>query len=192
MALTDHTTLWAIADTAHLKSGETIQIQGGAGGVAAFGIQLAKHLGAAVITTASAGNHPARTLPIDRVEYDVAIGSCGGKLLNIVVDDPIGVVWIAPAPEGFRPPRTDVETLRPNVTRDHAHLEPMLALLYAGAVRPPTIVRYKLCRRKRSGSTQRIAPPAGRAGIRGPPSGARMPPALPSAHSSSPIMGHSS
>jgi NADPH:quinone reductase-like Zn-dependent oxidoreductase len=63
MALTDHTTLWAIADTAHLKPGETIQIQGGAGGVAAFGIQLAKHLGAAVITTASAGNHPARTLP---------------------------------------------------------------------------------------------------------------------------------
>jgi NADPH:quinone reductase-like Zn-dependent oxidoreductase len=63
MALTDHTTLWAIADTAHLKPGETILIQGGAGGVAAFGIQLVKHLGAAVITTASAGNHPARTLP---------------------------------------------------------------------------------------------------------------------------------
>jgi hypothetical protein len=54
------------------------------------------------------------------------------------------LVWIAPAPEGVRPPRTDVETLRPNVIRDHAHLDRMLALLYAGAVRPPTIVRYKL------------------------------------------------
>jgi NADPH:quinone reductase-like Zn-dependent oxidoreductase len=36
-----------------LKAGETILIQGGAGGVAGFGIQLAKHLGATVITTAS-------------------------------------------------------------------------------------------------------------------------------------------
>jgi NADPH:quinone reductase-like Zn-dependent oxidoreductase len=54
------------------------------------------------------------------------------------------LVWIAPAPEGFRPPRSDVETLRPNVLRDRAHLERMLALLDAGAVRPPTIVRYKL------------------------------------------------
>jgi len=54
------------------------------------------------------------------------------------------LVWIAPAPEGFRPPRNDVETLRPNVKRDRVHLERMLALLDAGAVRPPTIVRYKL------------------------------------------------
>jgi NADPH:quinone reductase-like Zn-dependent oxidoreductase len=54
------------------------------------------------------------------------------------------LVWIAPAPEGFRPNRSDIETLRPNVIRDRAHLERMLALLAAGAVRPPTIVRYKL------------------------------------------------
>src|SRR5215831_15921071 len=57
IALTSLTALWAIEDTARLKSGETILIQGGAGGVAGFGIQLAKHLGAMVITTASAGNH---------------------------------------------------------------------------------------------------------------------------------------
>jgi NADPH:quinone reductase-like Zn-dependent oxidoreductase len=54
------------------------------------------------------------------------------------------LVWIAPAPEGFQPTRKDVETLKPDVTRDRAHLERMLALLDAGAVRPPTIVRYKL------------------------------------------------
>lgn len=54
------------------------------------------------------------------------------------------LVWIAPAPEGFRPPRGDVETLRPTVMRDRAYLERMLALLDAGAVRPPTIIRYKL------------------------------------------------
>src|SRR3984893_7658761 len=36
----------AIEDTLKLQSGETILIQGGAGGVASFAIQLAKHLGA--------------------------------------------------------------------------------------------------------------------------------------------------
>ena len=54
------------------------------------------------------------------------------------------LVWIAPAPEGFQPTRNDVQTLRPDVKRDRAHLERMLALLAAGAVRPPAIVRYKL------------------------------------------------
>ncbi len=52
------------------------------------------------------------------------------------------LVWIAPAPEA--PHRTDVETLKPDVKRDRAHLERMLTLLKAGAIRPPTIVHYKL------------------------------------------------
>jgi len=161
MALTGLTALWAIEDTARLKPGETILIQGGAGGVAGFGIQLAKHLGATVITTASTGNHSyVRSLGADRVvDYNVedfatAVSNCdvvfdtvGGKVRAgcYAVLRPGGrLVWIAPAPEGFRLPRTDVETLRPNVMRDRAHLERMLALLDAGAVRPPKIVRYKL------------------------------------------------
>src|SRR6266481_6052352 len=161
MALTSLTALWAIEDTAHLKAGETILIQGGAGGVAGLGIQLAKHLGAKVITTASAGNHPyVRSLGADHViDYNVedfatAVSNCdvvfdtvGGNVRagSYAVLKPGGrLVWIAPAPEGFRPTRTDVQTLRPNVIRDRAHLERMLALLDAGVVRPPTIVRYKL------------------------------------------------
>src|SRR6266446_3043950 len=161
MALTSLTAIWALEDTAKLKAGETILIQGGAGGVAGFGIQLAKHLGATVITTASAGNHPyVRGLGADRVidynveDFSTVVSNCdvvfdtvGGTVRagSYAVLKPGGrLVWIAPAPEGFRPPRTDVETLRPNVMRDRAHLERMLALLDAGAVRPPTIVRYKL------------------------------------------------
>jgi len=42
------------------------------------------------------------------------------------------------------PPRKDVQTLRPNVARDRAHLERMLSLLDLGAVWPPAITRYKL------------------------------------------------
>src|SRR6185369_13613545 len=51
------TALVSVEDTLQLKAGETILIQGGAGGVASFAIQAAKHIGARVITTASKANH---------------------------------------------------------------------------------------------------------------------------------------
>src|SRR5262249_53569827 len=56
VALTGLTAVNSIADTLKLQRGETILIQGGAGGVAGFAIQFAKHLGARVITTTSAVN----------------------------------------------------------------------------------------------------------------------------------------
>jgi NADPH:quinone reductase-like Zn-dependent oxidoreductase len=161
MGLTSLTALWAIEDTAQVKAGETVLIQGGAGGVAGFAIQLAKHLGATVITTASATNHDyVRYLGADQViDYNVedfskAIGNCdvvfdtvGGdvRARSYDVRKPGGrLVWIAPAPQGFQPTRNDVQTLRPNVARDRAHLERMLSLLELGAVSPPAITRYKL------------------------------------------------
>src|SRR4029077_7624780 len=57
LALIGLTALVSVEDTLKLKSGETILIQGGAGGVAGFAVQVAKHIGARVITTASAANH---------------------------------------------------------------------------------------------------------------------------------------
>jgi NADPH:quinone reductase-like Zn-dependent oxidoreductase len=161
LGLVSLTALTAIEDTAHLKAAQTILIQGGAGGVAGFAVQLAKHLGAKVITTASAGNHAyVRRLGADQViDYnaedftkigpvcDVVFDTVGGNVRagSYAVLKPGGkLVWIAPAPEGFKPPREDVETLRPDVKRDRAHLEQLVALLKAGAVRPPAIHRYKL------------------------------------------------
>jgi NADPH:quinone reductase-like Zn-dependent oxidoreductase len=50
-------TAWqALVEKANLKPGEKVFIQAGTGGVGTFAIQLAKHLGAAVATTASAAN----------------------------------------------------------------------------------------------------------------------------------------
>jgi NADPH:quinone reductase-like Zn-dependent oxidoreductase len=161
MGLTSLTALWAIEDTAKLQAGETILVQGGAGGVAGFAIQLSKHLGATVVTTASAANHDyVRGLGADRViDYrtqdvaaevsgcDVVFDTVGGdvRAASYAVLKPGGrLVWIAPAPEGYAPPRDDVQTLRPAVARDRAHLERMLALLAAGAVWPPAIIRFKL------------------------------------------------
>jgi NADPH:quinone reductase-like Zn-dependent oxidoreductase len=160
-ALISLTALTAVEDTLHLKAGETILIQGGAGGVAGFAVQLAKHIGATVISTASAGNLDyVRGLGADRViDYnkedftsigpvcDAEFDTVGGnvRLGCYKVLKPGGrLAWIAPAPEGFEPDRKDVATLRPDVKRDRAHLERMLALVAAGAVRPPVIHHYKL------------------------------------------------
>jgi len=147
--------------TTKLKRGETILVQGGAGGVAGFAIQLAKHIGATIVTTASARNHDyVKSLGADRViDYntedftrsvsncDVVFDSVGGEVQVrcYAVLKPGGrLVWIAAAPAGFQPSREDVEVLRPRVARDRAHLLRMIELYEAGAVWPPAITRYKL------------------------------------------------
>ena len=161
LGLISLTALTAIEDTLHLKAGETILIQGGAGGVAGFAVQLAKHIGATVISTASAGNLDYVTkLGADRViDYnkddftnigpvcDAVFDTVGGQVRAgcYTVLKPDGrLAWIAPAPEGFVPDRKDVQTLRPDVIRDRAHLERMLELLAAGAVSAPAMHHYKL------------------------------------------------
>ncbi|MGC4094587.1 MAG: NADP-dependent oxidoreductase [Polyangiaceae bacterium] len=51
-------TAWqALVDLAALQAGQKVLIHAGSGGVGTFAIQLAKHLGAQVTTTASAKNH---------------------------------------------------------------------------------------------------------------------------------------
>ena len=161
MALTGITAIWALEDTAKLQPGETILIHGGAGGVAGFAIQLARHLGATVITTASQRNHDyVRSLGADRViDYnsedftsrvaacDVVFDTVGGEVQArsyAVLRSGGRLVWIAPAPAGFQPPRSDVEVLRPLVARDRAHLERITGLLAARAVWPPHITGYPL------------------------------------------------
>jgi len=163
LALVSITAEWALEDTAKLQAGETVLITGGAGGVAGFAIQLAKHLGARVITTASAANLDyVRELGADRaIDYraedisrtvsgcDVVFDTVGGDVRPgcYAVLKPGGrMVWVAPAPAGFQPPRSDVQTLRPGVARDRAHLQRMLALVDAGAVKPPPITLYPLAK----------------------------------------------
>ena len=68
LALTGLTALDSVENTLKLKRGETILIQGGAGGVAGFAIQLAKHIGARVISTTSTANVDyVRSLGADQV-----------------------------------------------------------------------------------------------------------------------------
>lgn len=160
-ALTGLTAVWSIEDTAKLQSDEKILIQGGAGGVAGFAIQFAKHIGAYVITTASASNHEyVRSLGADEVidynaqdfgetisDCDVVFDTVGGEvqLGSYRVLKPGGrLVWIAPAPEGSEVPRDDVEVLRPTVKRDRQHLGRAAQLVSDGTVKPPEMTHFKL------------------------------------------------
>ncbi len=155
------TALVSVEDTLHLKSGETILIQGGAGGVASFAIQLAKHLGARVITTASAANHDyLRSLGADQIiDYnqqdfvkvvsgcDAVFDTVGGEVAtrSFSVLRPGGrAAFIASGNAAPNPPRGDVVSLRPKVGRDRAHLDRTFALVTSGAVRVPEITLFSL------------------------------------------------
>jgi NADPH:quinone reductase-like Zn-dependent oxidoreductase len=161
LALAGLTAICTIEDTLKLKAGETILIQGGAGGVASFAIQLSKHLGARVITTASASNHDyLRKIGADEiidynaVDFTTAVKNCdavfdtvGGDVAqrSFAVLKPGGrAAFIASGAQAPKPNRSDVAALRPNVGRDRPHLERIVELVAAGAVRPPEVTRYKL------------------------------------------------
>jgi NADPH:quinone reductase-like Zn-dependent oxidoreductase len=163
IALTGLTALISIEDTLKLKRGETILIQGGAGGVAGFAIALAKHIGARVITTASASNHDyVRKLGADEVidyrsqdftkvvkNVDAVFDTVGDDVMerSYAVLKPGG--RLASVGAGFTlppPPRADVTALRPKVDRDRPHLDRVAELVTKGIVPLPEIVQYPLAK----------------------------------------------
>ena len=163
LALIGLTALRSVEDTLKLKSGETILIQGGAGGVAGFAIQLAKHLGARVISTTSTANLGfVRDLGADEViDYkttdftkvvkncDAVFDTVGGDVAmrSFAVLKPGGrAAFIASGGQAPKPDRSDVTALRPAVGRDRPPLERIAELYRSGAVRPPHVTLYDLPR----------------------------------------------
>jgi NADPH:quinone reductase-like Zn-dependent oxidoreductase len=161
LALTGLTAQNSVEDTLKLKRGETILIQGGAGGVAGYAIQLAKHLGAKVISTTSTANVDyVRSLGADQViDYskddftkigqvcDAVFETVGGEVAakSYEVLKPGGrAAFIASG--GKAPPsaRSDVQGLRPPVPRTRAAMERVAELFAQGAVKAPEIKFYKL------------------------------------------------
>jgi len=157
------TALISIEESIRLKKGETILIQGGAGGVAGFAIALAKHIGARVITTASAANHDyVRKLGADEaIDYrtqdftklvrgcDAVFDTVGGD----VTEKSFAVLraggrLASVAAGGAAPisPRADVTSLRPKVDRDRPHLDRVGELVAQGIVPLPEIVEYPLAK----------------------------------------------
>lgn len=82
-----------IVDRANLQAGQTVLVQGGAGGVGHVSVQLARALGAKVFATASGGNQDVLVqfgaTPIDYATQTVEqyVGSCtDGEGFDLVVD----------------------------------------------------------------------------------------------------------
>ena len=161
LALTGLTAINSVEDTLKLQRGETILIQGGAGGVAGFAIQFAKYLGARVITTCSAANVDyVRSLGADQViDYnaqnftrvvsgcDAVFDTVGGDVAkqSFAVLKPGGrAAFIASGAEPPKPDRSDVTALRPPVPRSRKAMERIAELYVAGAVKPPEVKLYKL------------------------------------------------
>jgi NADPH:quinone reductase-like Zn-dependent oxidoreductase len=161
LALIGLTALVSIEDTIELKPGETILIQGGAGGVASFAIQLAKHIGARVISTTSAGNVDyVKSLGADQVidynaqdftevvsQCDAVFDTVGGDVAtrSFSVLKPGGrAAFIGSGGRAPASPREDVRSLRPKVGRDREHLERIAELVAAGAIRAPEVKTYSL------------------------------------------------
>src|SRR5436190_4169831 len=161
IALIGLTAVISIEETLKLKRGETILIQGGAGGVAGFAIALARHIGAHVITTASTSNHDyVRKLGSDEVidcrtqdfskavkGLDAVFDTVGGEVTqqSFAVLKPGGrLASIAGGGTAPATTRTGVKSLRPKVDRDRRRLDRVAELVAKGAVPLPDIVEYPL------------------------------------------------
>jgi NADPH:quinone reductase-like Zn-dependent oxidoreductase len=155
-------TAWQVlVERAQIKPGQKVLIHAGSGGVGTFAIQLAKHLGARVITTASAANLPyLRDIGADQVidynttdftkavkNVDAVFDTVGGDVAtrSFAVLKPGGrAAFIASGSKAPTPERSDVTSLRPIASRDRPVLERVAALYQAGVIRKPEVKLYKL------------------------------------------------
>ena len=160
LGLAGLTALVSVEDTLQLQAGETILIQGGAGGVAGVAVELAKHIGAHVITTARAANHDyLRSLGADElIDYeardftkigrvcDAVFETVGGEVAtrSFEVLKPGGRIAFIASGAGLPSPSPEFTSLRPRVDRDRDHLERLAELYEAGAIHSPEITRYSL------------------------------------------------
>jgi len=161
VALIGITAVVTLESTLQLKAGERILVQGGAGGVGGFAVQLARHLGATVATTASSANHAyIRNWGVDHIidyqahdftqhikDCDAVFDTVGGAVAQDcfrVLRSGGRAAFIASGPEAPASPRADVQALRPQVVRKRAHLQRVLSLLQTGAVALPEITAFDL------------------------------------------------
>lgn len=104
-AVTAAATAWqALTEVAHVQAGQRVLIQGGAGGVGSFAVQMAHKLNAHVITTASgAGLHIARDLGADQV-IDYTAGPLQSQTTDVdIVIDTVGGAVEAQSLDILRP-----------------------------------------------------------------------------------------
>ncbi len=147
-------TAWiSIVQAGELKRGERILIHAGAGGVGGLAIQIAKNIGATVITTCSAHNADyVKELGADEViDYRSTDFSTAVRGLDIVYDTVGGdvyerslktlkpggrLVWIRATPPQGAATRDDVAIKLAVVNRQPELLDTLRGLVETGAVKP--------------------------------------------------------
>lgn len=100
-------TAWqSLVDMAHLSAGQSVLVHGGAGGVGSLTIQLAKHLGATVVTTASSKNADF----VRSLGADLVIDYRAEDFVDVLAERPVDVVLDT---QGGETLKKSLEVLRP-------------------------------------------------------------------------------
>lgn len=150
------TAMVAIEETLDVRPGETVLIQGGAGGVGGMAVQFAAKIGAVVIATARSENHDyvaslGALWLIDYREEDVAkaLGDCDAALDCVGQDTMAGTfaalktggraAFIGVGADAPDPPRADLRSLRPDVYRSRERIDRLAAHINSGVIGPPQI-----------------------------------------------------
>ncbi|WP_090851603.1 NADP-dependent oxidoreductase [Paraliobacillus sp. PM-2] len=147
-------TAWqSLIDVAKLKAGEKVLIQAGAGGVGSLAIQIAKHIGAYVATTASEANENyVKELGADQFinyrtenfenkidDFDVVFDTMGGEILDrgMKVLKPGGrIVTIAGQPNKELAKQYQVEAYSYWLEPSGKQLDELADLLSKGIIKP--------------------------------------------------------
>jgi NADPH:quinone reductase-like Zn-dependent oxidoreductase len=153
--------LIALIEAAALLTGQRVLIHAGAGGVGAFAVQIARHVGAEVFATASARNaayvaqlgaprvidYTTADFAAEARDCDVVFDTLGGEIhfRSFASLKPRGVlVALNAAPVTGRPPRDDVRVLWPRIHCTEARLSRLAAWAVEGTVVPQIGARFPL------------------------------------------------
>ena len=143
-------TAWqALTNHARLQPGERVLVQGGAGGVGVYAVQLAAILGADVTATGRAGQGDfvrslgARTFTEDagdvRDGFDVVVDTVGGPVLEAsygLTRHGGRLVTLSAPPSAQRAEQLGIHAMFFVVTPDAAHLSRLAGLTDSGKLRP--------------------------------------------------------
>lgn len=155
-----------LRDHGKIAAGQRVLVNGAAGGLGVFAVQLAKHFGADVTAVTSAGNRDlVRALGADRtIDYRAEDWAASGERYDLVID-PVGKTTFAQArrvlgDDGIYVPiefgvrdilralfaRKGPKTAIGISTDNQADLDIVAGLLANGAIRPVIDSRYPLAR----------------------------------------------
>lgn len=167
-----------LVEMANITAGSTVLIHAGAGGVGHVAVQIAKRLGARVVTTCSARNfdyvrglgadlaidYASRSLAAVAGEIDIALDSIGGEThaLTIAAMRSGGrVIALSAAPLPANP-RGDVEVVQARIVATTARLDALLRWMLEGRLHAEIDALWPFDRAREAYERSRIGPIRGK------------------------------